>query len=460
MPVKGTDNIQRIAESSTSSILRAEAIQDYGYNMVGGMPGDTLNPVNNAHMIQDAYLMWIKNPLANSIIETFLDYTFGDGVTYKAKDPRVQEVLDTYWNDPDNDWENKTEDRFRDMSLFGELLLETETLKGTGRVKVSSIYPALITGVKHHPKYIERIEKVLINNNDDDAIDIIKYDPLTDVFKGKGFFFRINRSTFQTRGIGDLFVNRDWLRLYDKSLYATMERAGLLLSFVWDVKVNGATNEQLKQKFDQIKNNPPQPGSFRVHNENEEWKAESPDLRGGDFEDIYRLLKSQIIGGARQPEHLFGMGDNVNFASAHIMSKTFFKKVKRRQKYVIGSFKKQFDFVIGKAIEYNTLDQEAVKNGDIDLSYTITLPDPNEDAIQTFSQSIDSFSRAIVLLEANGHIDKETSKRVVDMIVGQLGIKEDLQSEQNEYADSPAKESVSRFKKRYKKAIESIKKSK
>ena len=370
--------------------------------------------------------MWLKNPLAHNVIELQHDFVWGDGITFKAEDEAVQEVLDEFWEDPANDWENKGGDRIRDLSLHGELLLIPDT-KVSGKVKMANIYPERITGVKRTGEDVTDL--ILINP--DDEMKIIVKDDLTGGYEGDVFLYQVNKVSFRTRGLSDLFFARDWFRLYDKSLYATMERAGLLLSHIWDITIKGGTEQQLREKFSQIVKNPPRPGGFRVHNEKEKWDEITPKLQGNDFENLFRLFKSQIIGGTRHPEHFFGMGGDINVGTAKVMSEPYFKKIKRRQRFIKKMFRDIFNYVIWQAKKANVL-PEGVND-----KFIITIPDPNSNIATQIADTVLKFSQSLTLLESNNYIDANTANAVIKMLFNQLGIDANINEESKEsYRDA------------------------
>lgn len=407
----------RIAESTTQQILRAERMDEFGFRTEGGQSQDIANPVNHQTMMAESVSMWQRNPLANSIIELQVDFAMGDGITFEAEDEQVGEILEEYWEDPTNDWPNKGADRFRDLSLNGELILKPE-VKGiegrgsTGKVIIHNLYPGSIKKVGMAG---ERIVLIEMDGQAPEAQKVIYKNDLGKM-EGDLFYYQINKTSFQSRGVSDLLNIRDWLALYDKSLYTTLERVGLLMSFVWDVTIKGADGEQLRSKWKQIQANPPRPGGTRVHNENEEWKAETPELGGRDFDDIFRLLKSQIIGGSRQPEHYFGMGGDVNLATAAAMNRPYLMKVRRRQNFWKKIISDQFDYVIEKAIANNSLP------AGVDTSYSINIGDPDKDAANTVSDTLVKFSNALSVLQGSGIIDMNTATSVVKMLLGQIGV--------------------------------------
>jgi hypothetical protein len=372
-------------------------------------------------MIEDSYYQWLKNPLANNIIEIMLDYVLSDGITYEADDDGVKEILDEFWEDTSNNWDIMQYSRFRDLFLYGELLLGQYTTKFTRKVKVYSAYPGCIASVRRdeiNAERISQIELTLKNKQEKKWYDIIYYDEQSATYKGDYFFFQINKTTHQTRGLSDLFVSRDWLRLYDKSLYATMERVGLLLSFVYHITMKGAQEEDLRNKLKSIQKNPPQPGGVRVTNDAEDWKDITPNLQGRSYEDMYRLFKSQVIAGSRQPETFFGMGGDVNLATALSMNAPFYRKVKRRQKFCKYIIKTIFDYVLAKKMESGELSPKT------DLTYKIIIPEPDKEIAQRLADTLLKFSQALTVLETNGYITGDTANSVVNMILNIMGIEQ------------------------------------
>lgn len=423
----------RMAESTTSEILRQERIDDYGYRTIGGSTIDSLNPVGQETMMQEAHRLWLKNPIANSIIELFTDFALGDGYTFNADDEAVQDLLTEYWEDRQNDWENKFADRFRDLCLNGELILKPSTLmrngkeRPTGKVKIENVYPDIIKGVARSGD-----RAVALMLAEEKKLDIMDYDEVTDSWAGDVFFYQINKTTHASRGVSDLFNVRDWLTLYDKSLYATMERTGLLLSFVWDVTIKGASEQQLREKWVQIQKNPPKPGGTRVHNETETWEEKTPNLAGRDFESIYRMLKSQIIGGSRQPEHYFGMGGDVNLATASVMNRPYIMKVKRRQRLWKKIISDQFDFAISKAKKAGVLSSTASDD------YTVNVPEPDKDIAATIADSVLKFAQSLSVIEGGGYIDKKTANAVVKVLIGALGVEVTNEVDADDVVDAVA----------------------
>lgn len=420
--------LNRITEMTAADVRRMEKISEFGYYPIGGSSLDSINPVTQNYMIRDSYYQWLKNPIANTIIESLLDFTLGDGINYKANDPKVNDVLDDFYYDINNQWDRKSINRFRDLFLFGELVLKTNVTKHTGRLKTYSVSSELITECFRDKDNLEDIlalkfrdddkqYKVITRNMDKVDDDLTKYE-------GDIFFWRINNTTHQTRGLSELFVVRDWLQLWDKALYTTMERIGLLLAFVWDITIEGASEKDLRNKLNVIRQNPPQPGGVHVHNQKEKWNALTPSLQGSDLDTIFRLCKSPILAQTRLPEHFLGLGGQVNYATSLSMNSPFYRRIKRRQKEIIYIFNDMFDYQIWLAKQANML------AGVEDFGYDVMIPEPDKEIMVQIADTLQKFSGALVTLASNGYMEHKDVKKITQLIVSVLGV--NLETEETE----------------------------
>jgi hypothetical protein len=71
-------------------------------NYVGHRPQE-LKAVERRRLAQRSRITWMKDPQAGAAVDLMNDFVFGRGMKApKANDPQVQQVLDDFWNDPDN----------------------------------------------------------------------------------------------------------------------------------------------------------------------------------------------------------------------------------------------------------------------------------------------------------------------------------------------------------------------
>ncbi|KKL13764.1 hypothetical protein LCGC14_2522480, partial [marine sediment metagenome] len=362
MSVTSTEFSDRLVESTIISAGITNRSDEVGFTLMGAGGSDHLNPIQKNISIKESIIMWLKNPIAHAMIEIFLDFVLGDGITFEAVDPKVQEVLDSFFNDIDNSWDEKALTRLRSLSLTGCLPIKPFVNPMTGLVKISTFYQENINRVEMDSENAERIDRIWINDNE---YKVITLNPKTQKYEGEIFYFTINRLLHSVNGLSDLFFTHDWLRLYDKSMFASMERIGFMLSHIWDVTIQNADEGTLRKRVAQLKANPPRPGDFRIHNEKESWESKTPNLGGRDQKESFDLYKGQLIGGSRIPEHYFGVGGAINRSTASEMNRPFFRKIRTRQRMVINMFRMMFDFQIFWSKEKGQL------NGVEDFSYKI-----------------------------------------------------------------------------------------
>lgn len=411
--------IERIAAQTLSEIRRADRIEDQYYNSMSGMP---LNIDYFKYVYEDMSEMYLKNPLGYRIINAKTRYVLGDGIVYKAEDEKVQECIDEYWNMPDNKWDIKLESRINELGLYGEMIIIPTVTDNSARMTIKMVYPGLVAERGKEDVLDEDITFFKISGSDK-LYKVIRYDSNKDMYDGDAFYFAINKLSQISYGVGDLFVTSDWLRMYDKSLYATMSRVGLILSFAWDVLMEGASAQEVKNRRREITNNPPTPGSVLVHNKSEVWNTLSPSLQGSDMAEIYRMLKGQCISAQGIPEFIFGLGGDTNFATARAMLTPFYQDIKSRQKTVEYIFRSQFDYLLSKKKEKGMLGK------DTDCTYTIMMTDPDSEKMKDYADTISKFSLSLVTLESNGVIEHKDAQNVIALLFNVIGVDIDINSE-------------------------------
>ena len=270
-----------------------------------------LQPLEQQRMTEIALFLYDSNPLAKRIIDLINSYVTGDGFSFNAKHPKTLDVLKRFWEDPVNDWPLKQLERFKMLSLCGEVLWPVAVRRSDGRVRLGYVDPAHIEEIIPDPynPEIPQTAVITLGYHVDGAQDLPTRYSLVQVderplspSQGKlsfypepygAFYFAINKPPNATRGRSDLITVFDWLDLYDQLLFGSSERATYLTDFVWDVTMNGADEDVLKKWH---RDNPmPRGAAMRVHNEHVTWNAIAPNLQAGDTEMMARLIKQHIL---------------------------------------------------------------------------------------------------------------------------------------------------------------------
>jgi len=418
------------------------------YPMVGGSGEDSLwrslttnqdrdlNLLTHRRMQDIAFYLYDSNPMAGRIIEIIEDFVIGDGFTYSAKDPDVKEVLDDFWNDPDNNLDEEMNINVVELFLFGELCLPVWVNSADGAVKLQYIDPKTILKIRkdfNNPKINKTltwrkpsgsVERELNIINVDKGLRSKTYGKLT----GDCFYFTINKVSSATRGRSALLRLADWLDGYDQFLFARLERAFLLNNFIWDIQCEGMNKGELEEFVKTLAT--PRPGSIRAHNEKVTWKAETPKLESADASEEAMLFKNQILGGAGFPEHWFAEGSRTTRATAQEMSLPTLKNLKSKQKKVKFIIKRIFNFVIDQAIIAGTLSK------DVDREFRV-IPSPivsrdNQGAANSISGLVDGLIKA----KDKNWIDDKKAKTVLNAVITQLGVDMEIDTDDEENEES------------------------
>jgi hypothetical protein len=205
------------------------------------------------------YEAFNANPLAFAIIEIITSFVIGKGVKVTAKNTRVQRILDSFWNDPDNRMESRIYDMCRELSLYGEIFVRFFVNRFDGKVKIRMIDPSIIDQVETDPDDIEtqlRFHQRPIGpspTQNVDSINIINPDvfrgqnPADPTMAGKWFeagtevvHFAINKVSNAKRDKSDLATLLPWLRRYKDWLTDRVRINKYKGAFLYDVSLKGA----------------------------------------------------------------------------------------------------------------------------------------------------------------------------------------------------------------------------
>ncbi len=228
------------------------------------------------------YESYNANPLAFAIIEITTSFVLGKGVKVAAKNKKIQAILDSFWNDPDNHMESRVYDICRELSLYGEIFVRFFVNRFDGKVKVRMIDPSIIDQIETDPDDIEtqlRYHQRPIGpspTQNPDTINIINpevfngQNPGDPTMAGRWFtagtevvHFAINKVSNAKRGKSDLATLLPWLRRYKDWLTDRVRINKYKSAFLWDVTLKGADAKTINAKKMEY-SYPPEPGSVMV----------------------------------------------------------------------------------------------------------------------------------------------------------------------------------------------------
>ena len=289
----------------------------------GGIPRYT-----HRRMQRIAHELWLTNLMGQRLIEVVTDHVVGEGVAWQSGDPAALESVRAFWADPVNQLDMRFERLVSELGIFGELLLPIAISEYEGRVRLGYVSPRLIEEVIPDPdncalpigviinsgegvrsKKRERRVRTVLGGDPREYLGAAARREREGFADGEAFLFQINKSSDATRGTSDLLAAIDWIDIYERFIFDAAERARVQSSFIYDVTLKGAGPDQIARWLAE-NGVAPRPSSVRVHNEKEEWRAVSPDMKSGDSgsQGIAKMMRGLVLGGMGIPSHWFAQG--------------------------------------------------------------------------------------------------------------------------------------------------------
>ena len=392
---------------------------------------DAISPLDlSPERIQTAqrlsFLSYRKNVRAFCAIELVKDFALGDGVKFKANDPKVQALLEEHWEI--NAWEEKLEERIRALAIFGEQLYPAFTNADSGIVRLSSFSPFRIKDVNRNPDDAEDLVSVTVtkkSNRSEAAQDvevfaIIKHDGSVSEVEGvkdlrPAFYFTVNRVSGSTRGIPDLLSSLDWLEGLDGMIFSMLERADISQDIVYDLEMQGLNRKELKEEAD-IFADSLRAGGVYAHNEKTSLSIKVPNLGATDAEIIVKVLLRQIQSGTRLAGLYFGDAEDLTRASASELATPVAKAIQGRQNFIKRMLKNVFRYQIQQAKKTGNL------SGVTDFGFTIEMPMVFLRDVETITKSLVSLTTTLEAAVANEWINNDQAGACYRTSLQQLGL--------------------------------------
>lgn len=416
-----------------------------------------LSPLSVSRTQELAVYLWRSNPIANRLVELPLAYLLAEGVAVESDDPEVQGWIDAFWHDPINAMPVKLPKLVRELAIYGEQCWPVFVNDVNGAVRLGYLDPGLIETVVTDPDNVSqpigvvtrrdkrgraRRFRVIVNGPEDVFTERTR-EIRAGFADGECFFFRVNDLSSGTRGQSDLAPQADWLDGYDQALFGELDRWDFQRAFVWDVSMRGATQEQVDQRAKSI--GVPSPGSVRVHNDAEEWKAVTPQLGSADTEKFARLFRNHIIGGASLPEHWYGGGGDVNRNTAQSMAEPTFKIFSLRQTLIGHMLVECATYVVRQRfLAY--YGAEPTGEEWVDRRPRCSWPELTSKDTSSYAAALAQVVQASIAAINAGLLSQATAVDLISSIGERLGVQIDVETElEGAAADAAAEADRDRF---------------
>jgi len=403
-----------------------------------------LNPLMHDRMLQVCYFLRVTTPFGKRIVEILTDYTVGKGVRITAKDPRVQEVIDDFWNDEINSMDDNLEQWCDELTTFGELCVPVAVNTVSGKVRVGYIDPMNIDTIQfaematadgtasiNIPFAVRLRREVGEVLQQPMAIVRRVEDPNSPDYgklAGECFYFNLNKAKSASRGFSELFALADWIDLFDQMIFDFGDKVRFLNSFVWHYIVNGADDKAVAAFKDKLTKDPPKQGGVFVSNDQIKVQAQTPDFKGQDMSAGASMVKLYGLGGAGLPPTFFGDGVDSNRASAVEMNAPVTKKIQKRQNHLARCLRAVLNFVVECAQKSGVLPEG------IDASYDIEFPEIAVKDLEKGAQTLAGASTALQVGEQEGWVTGATAARAFHTVLAEIGV--DIDDSKEEYVQA------------------------
>lgn len=380
--------------------------------------------------LQQAYKLYLANPLAKWCLEMTRDLITAEGVEVSSDDERVQDVLQAFWTHDLNQLDINLPQMVLELGLFGEQCWPAFLPdSGSGILSLGLIASDTIKEVIHDPGNcalpIGVVLKdqagqdgaklrIIYNKPDEElftqAVQDLRKNQFTD---GETFWFKINTVRHSSRGLSDLFSLSDWLDGYEELLFNLRDRDADLRAFAWDVTLSGYDQGQINAWLAATEK--PRPGSWFAHNESVVLEAKTPQLNAGDTTLHSRLYRNHIIGSLGFPEHWMGGGGDVNRSTAEAMHTPTMKRYTQRQRYV----RYMIDHVIKHQLRVAA--EGGLIAADQQDNYKIDMPQMVTEDLTKIAAALQSLSAAAMAAQQQGWIDADTAQRLFATVASRMG---------------------------------------
>lgn len=303
----------------------------HGWMFLGGAQGYNDRPQDNrVQGYRDALDAWRANPLAKQIISLISDFLVTEEVMPTATGD-LGRFIERFWTHEENHMVTRLPDLMDELSRAGNLFVVLFRNPIDGMSYVRAVPANLITNIDvAEDDWEKEIAYYEYRPGETEPRKWLSpYHPGAADANAVMLHYAINRPIGALYGESELATLLKWLTRYNRMLEDRVRLNLAIRAFHWLVKV---PSHKVAEKQDQYAT-PPEPGAIIVHDDNEEWQAVAPNLRGADASHDLRAIRMLIATGSGQPPFWHGDSGDVNLATARVMQEPALRRLKRRQQH-------------------------------------------------------------------------------------------------------------------------------
>jgi hypothetical protein len=379
-----------------------------GYTLVDFTSGNThdLKQETRVSWAQKSRVAWMSDPMAGAAVDLMNDFVFGRGVPKpRAKDEQVQEVIDEFWDDPDNKRTLTTYEA--QMALGVDMTCQSNVFVlmfddgDDGKVKLALLSHDDVKDAVTDPDNKQRVLYFLAKHRRvewDFERDCVKIDLKNEVQgktlyyehwqvatepedydgdlpkppkdkqgEGRVYHMRFNRTTEMIFGVPTMQRTLRWFNAYNEFMASRVDMTKAAAAFVMKRKAKATPNQLAKIGSKAISRAsdlaaatgtgdspaqiPPRTGAIINENENLTHEAFRIPSGAGEASQDALMLRAQVSAATRFPQHYLGDAGSANLATATAMELPVLKAVESRQELFEQLFRWGIDRAIERAVE-------------------------------------------------------------------------------------------------------------
>ena len=398
---------------------------------------EELSPDAHRAILRRAYAAWCRNPLAGQIVNITTWFVMGKGLGFSARDARIQDALNRFWSDRENDMQITQHWMSNELQIYGEIFVRLFVNPIDGAVRMVLVDPLEIRDIVTDPddvrkpvaylreytrrpspeewisEFKARGDSIGLPSSDRVVREVIEADKVIHV--------KVNNVSNHTRGLSELYRVLRWLDAYERWLEdrASINRARGTFAFLRKVPAVPSRASGPFETDSSGKYVVPKPGSILVVHEGEDWQVLSPEIGADDAREDGRAIKLMIAAGSGIFEHYFGDPSTGNLATARSMELPMLRKFEDRQRLFENVFGKIFQRVIEAGVAAGTIPADADRS--VDINFPPIMPEDIALLTDTLISQIES-----------GLISKDSARRMIPWIADPAGEAEALKKEKGE----------------------------
>lgn len=363
--------LSQVAEVVTSQVSADLLQEDLGWTRITSLRNYYDYSPAELQIIRARCLwLWRVSPIAAQRAFLLHSGTFGKGLSApQCQDTRVQEVVDRFWQDDDNQLALFSRESLVLSSLLimleGERFFTCHTSPADSKVKLSDIPPAEIWTLVTHPQNRRKVvlyerrfrpqkwnfstasyvadetelkwyyraprymPERLVEDADDEAEALIASAP--DVQENVCIYHLKGEHT-GLRGCPEIYRAYDWIRSHDGVLSDLATTVKALAAFAFKKKLKTRSADALADAARMLASPPPSAGAVQIENQNVDLQAMQvntghvSNAKGSSREFFLQSIRDGGFG-----EHMYGGADTGNLATTNNMEMPAIWRIEDRQ---------------------------------------------------------------------------------------------------------------------------------